>query len=158
MRERRSISAIAAALLLCLFAMMLLSALLGGAGAYRRLTVRGQENWDSRSGVQYVAAKLRQAPSAQSVSLRDFGQGDCICISEEIEGAEYITRVYCHDGWIMELFAPAEIDFAPEDGERIVKAEALELSLEYGLLQVCISTSGGSEEIFLDLRGKEVGG
>ena len=156
MRERsgkRSISGLAAALLLCVFALMILSVLLSGAGAYQRLTVRGEENYDSRSCAQYVATKLRQAPSAESVELRTFGGSDCLCITEEIEGAEYITRVYCHDGWIRELFTLAEGDFAPEDGEKILEAEALELSLENELVRVTV-TGGSSAEFFVGLRGE----
>lgn len=154
MRGRRSISGIAAALLLCLFAGLILASLLSGAGAYRRVAARGGETPDSRSALQYVATKLRQAPSEESVSLRPFGEGDCLCIAEEIEGAEYITRVYCRNGRIMELFAPAEIEFSPEDGEKIAEADALEFSLENGLLLVKID----GEEMFLDLSHRgEVG-
>ena len=156
MRERsgqRSISGLAAALLLCVFALMILSVLLSGAGAYQRLTVRGEENYDSRSSAQYVATKLRQAPSAESVELRTFGGSDCLCITEEIEGAEYITRVYCHDGWIRELFTLAEGDFAPEDGEKILEAEALELSLENALVRVTV-TGDSRSEFFIGLRGE----
>ncbi|MBR6654960.1 MAG: DUF4860 domain-containing protein [Oscillospiraceae bacterium] len=156
MRERsgkRSISGLAAALLLCVFALMILSVLLSGAGAYQRLTVRGEENYDSRSSAQYVATKLRQAPSAESVELRTFGGSDCLCITEEIDGAEYITRVYCHEGWIRELFTLAEGDFAPEDGEKILEAEALELSLENELIRVAV-TNGSRTEFFVSLRGE----
>ena len=156
MRERsgkRSISGLAAALLLCVFALMILSVLLSGAGAYQRLTVRGEENYDSRSSAQYVATKLRQAPSAESVELRTFGGSDCLCITEEIDGAEYITRVYCHEGWIRELLTRAEGDFAPEDGEKILEAEALELSLENELIRVAV-TNGSRTEFFVSLRGE----
>lgn len=156
MRERsgkRSISGLAAALLLCVFALMILSVLLSGAGAYQRLTVRGEENYDSRSSAQYVATKLRQAPSAESVELRTFGGSDCLCITEEIDGAEYITRVYCHDGWIRELFTLAEGDFTPGDGEKILEAEALELNFENELIRVTV-TNGSRTEFFVSLRGE----
>ena len=151
--EKRSISGLAAALLLCVFALMILSVLLSGAGAYRRLTARGEENYDSRSSAQYVATKLRQAPSAESVELRSFGGSDCLCITEEIDGAEYITRVYCHDGWIRELFTLAEGDYSPEDGEKILEAEALGFCLENDLIRVTI-TDGDVTEFFLGLRGE----
>ena len=156
MRERsgkRSISCLAAALLLCVFALMILSVLLSGAGAYQRLTVRGEENYDSRSSAQYVATKLRQAPSAESVELRTFGGSDCLCITEEIDGAEYITRVYCHDGWIRELFTLAEGDFTPGDGEKILEAEALDLNFENELIRVAV-TNGIRTEFFVSLRGE----
>ena len=151
--EKRSISGLAAALLLCVFALMILSVLLSGAGAYQRLTARGEENYDSRSNAQYVATKLRQAPSAESVELRSFGGSDCLCITAEIDGEEYITRVYCRDGWIRELFTLAEGDYSPEDGEKILEAEALGFSLENDLIRVTI-TDGDVTEFFLGLRGE----
>ena len=77
----------------------------------------------------------------------------CLCITEEIDGAEYITRVYCHEGWIRELFTLAEGDFAPEDGEKILEAEALELSLENELIRVAV-TNGSRTEFFVSLRGE----
>lgn len=151
---KRSISGLAAALLLCVFAVMILSVLLSGAGAYQRLTSRGREGYDSRSCAQYVATKLRQAPSAESVELRAFGGSDCLCIYEEIDGAEYVTRVYCHDGWLRELFTLADAEFAPEDGEKLLEAQSITLRFEGAVLCAeIVDGSGGHTELFLSLPG-----
>ena len=49
------------------------SVLLTGAGVYQRLTQRDRQAYDQRTCAQYLAAKVRQAPGPQSVSLSSFG-------------------------------------------------------------------------------------
>jgi len=159
MRERsrkQSISALAALLLLGVFAAGILSVLLSGAGAYRRLTQRDRLSYDSRTCLQYVSTKIRQAPSPACVELSYFGDGDSLVISEEIEGANYCTQVYCHDGWLMELFTVADGAFAPEDGEKIMPVESLHLSRVGSLLRAELVDGNGTERtIVLHLRGGE---
>jgi len=159
MRERsgkRSISGLAALLLLGVFAAGILSVLLGGAGAYRRLTERDRLAYDSRTCLQYVATKLRQAPAPGTVSLSDFGDGDSLVISETVEGEDYCTRVYCHEGWLMELFTAAEGEFEPADGEKIMQARSLTLTQKGDLLRVeIVDGNGRGETLMLYLRGGE---
>lgn len=157
MRDRsgkRSISGLAALLLLGVFAVGILAVLLSGARAYQRLTERDRLAYDSRTCVQYVATKVRQAPAPGAVVLSDFGDGDALLISEEIEGAQYWTQVYCYDGWLMELFTVADAGLAPEDGEKILQAQSLAVTQEGDLLRVEIVDGNGTRSaILLNLRG-----
>ena len=159
MRERsgkQSISNLAALLLLGVFAVGILSVLLSGAGAYRRLTERDQLSYDSRTCLQYVVTKVRQAPSADSIELSRFGDSDSIVIYEEIDGALYSTQVYCYDGWLMELFTVADSEFSPEDGEKIMQAQSLALTFEDSLIKVELTDGNGTEaSVMLSLRGKK---
>ena len=151
-----SISALAALLIFCVFAVGIVSVLLGGANVYRRLTRRDQMTFDSRTCMQYVATKVRQAPAPDCVLLSKFGDGDALVVVQEYDGAEYWTRVYCHEGWLMELFTAAEGDFAPEDGERIMEAHSLTLTRRGDLLGVCIvDANDAATEQTLFLRGGE---
>ena len=159
MRKRsrnKSISALAALLLLGVFAVGILSVLLSGAGAYRRLTERDRLSYDSRVCLQYVATKIRQAPAPGAVAVSDFGDGDSLEICEEIGGTVYVTRVYCHDGWLMELFTAAEGDFAPADGEKIMPVQSLMLRRDGDLLRTEIVDGNGTcGAMMLHLRGGE---
>lgn len=156
--RRQSISGLAALLSLGVFAVSLLAVLLCGAGVYGRLTQRDQLAYDSRTCVQYLTTKVRQAPTPDAVALSRFGDGDALIISEEIGGAEYWTRVYCYDGWLMELFTVADDGFAPEDGEQILPARELSLTREGTLLRVALVDGNGSQADFLlALRGGEEG-
>lgn len=157
MKERRSqvIPALAALLLLCIFAVSVLGVLLAGAGVYSRLTRRDDCAYNSRTGLQYVASKVRQAPVPNAVQVTDFAGLDALAITEQVDGEEYVTRIYCYDGWLMELFCAAQADFAPEDGERLLRAQSLELERRDGLLYVELEQEQQRNELILYLEPGE---
>ena len=153
---KRSISGLAALILLGVFAAGILSVLLTGANAYKRLTERDAASYDSRTCVQYLANKVRQAPAPDSVVLSDFGEGDSLLVREQMNGCEYWTQVYCHDGWLMELFTAADAGLVPEDGEKILPAQHLAAQRSGDLLQIKIVDEHGTEHVvLLTLRGGE---
>ena len=155
---KRSISGLAALILLGVFAAGILTVLLSGAASYKGLTERDAISYDRRTCVQYLANKVRQAPAPGSVVLSDFGDSDSLLIREEINGHEYWTQVYCHDGWIMELFTAADAGLLPQDGERILPAHSLSFELNGNLLQLSITDENGVESsVLLALRGREEG-
>lgn len=154
--RQHNISALAGLLLLGVFAVCILSVLLTGAGAYRRLTARNNAAMEQRSRLQYVATRVRQ--TAGGTWVDPFGDGDALVLPEDIGGETYLTRIYCHDGWLMELFSAADSPAAPEDGEKLIAASALALETDGNLLTLRISGDDGSDaELCLLLRvGEEV--
>lgn len=152
MKEKTSkITDLLALVVFTVFAVCVLLVLLTGAKVYRRLVYSGSESYEARTAVQYVATRVRQA---ETVTVEDFGGYAALVTSEEIGGETYLTRVYCHDGYIRELFCAENAALSPEDGEKIMEAENLSFSLESGILTARI----GSREMKLYLRsGKEVG-
>lgn len=154
--HKHQIDGLLAFLLLAVFTVCVLSVLLTGADVYRRLTTRDRDAYDRRTAIQYVAAKVRQADRSASVSLTQFGDGDALVLTQDIDGQAYLTRIYCHEGWFRELFSSTSGEFFPSDGEKVLKATGLDLSLEDGLLTVAITDSQGSETaLSLSLRGGE---
>lgn len=142
MKHKKSfLPTLAALLLLAVFATGVLGTLLGGAGVYRRLTSRDRASYDSRTCLQYIATRVRQAPGQVRTAV--FGDGDALVIPETVEQETYLTRVYCHDGWLMELFAAADGDFSPEDGEKLLPAQGIALEQDDGLLKVMLTDNAG---------------
>lgn len=138
------------------FAVGILSVLLAGAGAYQRLTERDGLAYDSRTCAQYVATKVRQAGAPGAVRVESFGGVDALVIVQVYDGVEYWNRIYCHDGWLKELFTAAEGEFAPEDGEKILPAQKLELERQGGLLCIELTDGNGTAmELSLTLRAEE---
>lgn len=136
------------------FAVCVLSVLLTGAKVYQKFVRSGGESYAQRTAVRYVTTRVRQA---QSVSVEDFGGCSALTLREQIDGEGYLTRVYCHEGYIRELFSAETADLSPEDGERILEAEGLAFSLENGLLTVEITQAGEKQRLMLLLPGgKEV--
>lgn len=158
-REKdHSLNGLLALQLFGIFAACVLSVLLMGADAYQRLTERDRESYESRTVAQYIATRVRQADRSGGISAGAFGGSDALELWETIDGEAYVTRVYCHDGWLRELFTDASGDFAPEDGEPVLEAESLSVSLSgAGLLTVEITSADGeTQQVTLYLRsGKE---
>ncbi len=155
-RQKHSIDSLITLVLFGVFASCVLGVLLTGAKAYRNLTAKNREAYDHRTCIQYVATKVRQAPSGDCVGIERMGGIDSLSFTEEIDGEPYITRVYCYDGWIRELFTFAGADFAPEEGEKVIEAQEMRLRLSGDLLTVEITDEGGEIAcLHLTLRGKE---
>lgn len=157
MREgtrQHDMTAPAALCLLAAFAASILLVLLTGAGAYRRLADRDARAFQSRTAAQYLATRVRQSDGADGVRVEDFGGVSALTMTE---GDGYITRVYCYDGGLWELYAPAGLDMAPSDGERVLDLGGMELTLEDGLLEAVLTqTDGSAQTVTLSLRGGEV--
>ena len=147
---RHQIDGLIALLLFGVFSVCVLAVLLTGADAYRRLTDRNREAFDRRTTLQYIATRVRQADRGAGVYVADFNGVDALVFSD---GDGYVTRVYCHNGSIMELYAEEDLDLSLEAGEAVMAAEDLAFSMEDGRLRV--SCQGDS--LTLSLRsGKGV--
>lgn len=140
-------------LIFFLFALCLLTVLLSGAGIYRQTVSLGQELSDSRTVIRYLTTRVRQADADQQISLERFGNSDTLVVYEEIDSERYKTLVYCHDGYLRELFCTESGAFSPNDGEIILPLEQLSLKLEDNLLLAQILLPDGtSQELTLHLR------
>ncbi|HPX70457.1 MAG TPA: DUF4860 domain-containing protein [Bacillota bacterium] len=156
--SKRNIGGLATLLTFGAFAVCILSVLLVGARAYKSLTVRDRQSFAARTASQYIITKLRQSPSPD-VGLTSFGDGDCLVFKEDIEGRVYLTRVYCSDGWLCELFAEEGGDFLPSDGEKVIEASSLDMELKGGLLRISLIDGEGRELSFcVNIRGEKGGG
>ncbi len=145
---RHQLDGLIALLLFGVFSVCILAVLLTGADAYRRLTDRDQAAFTRRTTLQYIATRVRQGDRANGVSVADFNGVDALVFDE---GDGYITRVYCWNGYIMELYAEEYLDLSLESGEAIMAADPLEFSMEDGRLKV----TSGEDSLLLSLRSGE---
>jgi len=144
-----------ALLVFALFAVCILLVLLTGGESYRKLTARGAEGFDNRTVCQYLVTRVHQADREDAISLEDFGGVDALVIREELEGKTYLTRIYCYEGGLWELFTPATGEFSPQDGDRLLDTASLDLQLEDGMLLAQIGLNDGSmQQLRLHLRSK----
>jgi hypothetical protein len=153
-KAHSSISALAALLLLAVFAVGIFAVLISGATGYKKLSARDSEGYNQRTCAQYISTKLRQASDAQEVELGQFGDGSALLIHQQAGGRDYVTRIYCSGGYLMELFSAAEGDFAPEDGEPLLELKSMDIRQDGGLFSFELVESDGSSLSFkLALRG-----
>ena len=157
-QNKRKIDNLLVLLLFGVFAVCILSVLLTGADAYRRLASRDQHSYDQRTAAQYLTTRVRQADRLGDVSVQVFEGQDVLVFREVIEGGAYETLVYCYDGYLRELFVAAGGGFLPEDGEKVLAAQGLSIHQDGQLLDVELTApSGEVQELSLYLRsGKGV--
>ena len=129
------------------FALCALLVLLSGVKVYRQLVRRGEETFAARTAAQYVTMRVRQA---ESVTVTDFEGCESLTVSETIDGERWLTRVYCHEGFLRELYCVENAALHPQDGEKILPLENLGFSLEEDLLTVYFP----QREVLLCLNGK----
>jgi len=138
------------------FALCILCILISGAGIYQRLTRLGEESHIQRTCVQYVSTKVRQS-SHSSLSVEPFFDLDALVLRQQIDGEFYLTRIYCHNGWLMELFSAQDAVLTPESGEKLLPLLEFVPSLQEELLTVRLVDSFQAEtQLVFALRdGKE---
>lgn len=134
-------------LLLLIFSAAILLLLLTGAKSYKALVTRGRTTQDERICELYLSNRLHQAASPESMRLARYDGIDCLEIVSKIDGKEYLTRVYCADGWIRELFSDAELTFRADAGERVAEAQGLSFEEKDGLLLVKLRFDGYSRQM-----------
>lgn len=156
-------SGILVLVLFAVFTVCVLSVLLTGADSYQTLTKRDQASYDRRTAAQYITTKIRQNDSSHMLFVGDFesvlprDQGNTLYLTEMVDGEEYCTRLYCHDGYIRELFSTSEGYFSFEAGEKVLPAQSIHFSMNDGFVTVELEHSDGEMEQFvLTLRSMEV--
>ena len=114
MKRGHTIDVLFGLLLFCLFAVLMLVVLMSGVGAYRGIEQSMQSHFDQRTALSYISAKVRHYDQAGCVTVEPFGDGDALCLLEDIEGDTYCTWIYVKDGRLMELFAEADSGLPPD--------------------------------------------
>lgn len=151
-------------LLFVIFTACILSVLLTGADVYRKISLRDQNSFYQRTVSQYLTTRLRQSDSENMVFVSSFqgdtqkSEGSVLYLQEELGDREFYTRIYCHEGYLRELFSPSDLSLPETAGEKILEVSDLSFALEDQLLTVDIVYSDGTcETLILHLRnGKEV--
>lgn len=148
MKERYAkITEVLALLTLAVFALCVLLVLLTGAGTYRNLVDRSGESHARRTALGYLTTRVRQA---ETVELAVFQGCEALVLGETVDGERYVTRIYCWDGWLRELYSLPGENLAPEDGEPLLEAHSLSCMLEGELLTLTL----GQDKLMLWLSGE----
>ena len=151
--KKNSITGVFTLLVFAVFMVCVLTILLTGADVVQSITQRDQRSYDQRTAVQYLTTRVRQADWAGGVSVSESG---ALLLREDIDGTSYDTSVYCHDGYLREMFYQTGYALPPEFGEEILPAVSFRASCEDQLLSVTLEMPDGTEEtLFLRLRSEQ---
>jgi len=155
-KQERRIDALAALVLFGVFAACILTVLLTGVKVYRGLVIRDQGSYQQRTFVQYLSTRVRQAPSPAAISTGPFGPVEALSISETVEDEVYLTRIYCYENTIRELYSHRDTQLHPQDGQVILPARNLSFSLSHDLLTISLTQEDGClSTLYLDLTQQE---
>lgn len=104
-----------------------------------------EEQYTSRTAMSYLSMKVRQGDVGGAISTGVFGDSDALIIHEEGYDQDYVTYVYCWNGYLTELFCAASETLQPSDGTPVIAALSLRLGVSDGLLRMECETDGGAE-------------
>ena len=144
-------------LLFAVFAGCILIVLLFGTSAYEKLVERDQAAYDQRTGVQYLAAKIRHSDSADHIYVGSFSDRTSVDADEintlylQFDGEDgevvpgFYTKIYYYDGYIREVLCAEDGGLLPEDGSEILAAEGLQISKNGNLISFTVTNEDGTE-------------
>lgn len=92
---------------LALFVVFTLSALvlvILGASVYKQTVSYMDENYTARTAYSYLTEKVRQNDLYDSISIGQLEGTPALVLTREINGTNYATYLYLHDGSLRELF------------------------------------------------------
>ena len=157
--KKIDISYIAPFFLFTFFAICVMSVLIIGAKLYRIQSQRDIVGYNNRTVSQYISTRIRQSDKYESFFVSDFNvkspqtTGNAFFFTEIIDGVEYYTCIYYHDGYLCELFACSEDYLDISAGEKILQIKALAFFADDNNSTVDITHIDGSEQtIMLNLR------
>ena len=151
-----------AVFILCLMFLFVLSALAVitiGANIYKKNVSAMSDNYSHRIASAYVTEKVRQADNQGRVYVKDLFEGHALVLQDEIDGVLYNTYIYSYDGYLMELYARADLkDIYPQSGQKIL--EITSFNVDYvsdSLLSVnLILKDGEDESMFIAKRSEGI--
>lgn len=156
---RHPVQYVALLLVFCLLAGCTLAVLLHGAGAYRRLDAQNSVTHERRNAVQYLETRIRQTDDSGRVQVGLFpGTEDCSALHllSYTGTGTYVTYLYCHDGYLRELYAAQGQACLPEDGQKIAPMNALRFFADSQSVRVELTDAEGCAAAFrLRLRSGE---
>ena len=133
----RSIDTIFVLIVFSIFAFSVLMVLMLGASIYRNINDIARDGQDEHTALSYVWTKTKNFDDAGSVHVGDFSGVPALFIDESIDDIKYRTAIYNYDGWLMELFSEAALEFYPTDGVRVVMIDNLSFdAVDNGLIKV----------------------
>ncbi len=159
-QDRHIIDVLFVLALFGIFAFSALMLVMIGANVYQNTVDDMSSNFDSRTATAYITEKLRQGDAAGSVSLEQLEDTDALVLSQDIEGQEYCTYLYFHQGNLMELFTRRGADLVGDTlgaGQAIMPLKDMEIkALSDSLFSVRLTTAEGeAKSLLLNVHSKQ---
>lgn len=132
------------------FVAALLLALLMGTGVYRRIHAAGAASGEARLAGSLVANIVRSKDAEDSVRTEaDPEGGDALVLTEHLESGTFETRLYLHEGSLVEEYVPAGTPYDATNASVLATTNRFDVELDPAEELVVVTTDEGTTEIAL---------
>lgn len=136
------------------FVAALLLALLMGTGVYRRIHAAGAASGEARLAGSLVANIVRSKDAEDSVRTEaDPEGGDALVLTEHLESGTFETRLYLHEGSLVEEYVPAGTPYDATNASVLATTNRFDVELNPAEELVVVTTDEGTTEIALRSGG-----
>lgn len=120
----------------------LLTVLISGK-VYENINTRMNENYTGSVALNYIANKVRQGDGAGLITLEEIEGQTVLQLAQNVNGEQYVTWIYFHDGQIKELFTDVNSGLGLSDGMTILACNGLAMTKSDSLLTIETTGEGG---------------
>lgn len=148
----KSIHNILILVLALIFILGMFALVLAGINVYHSISEQMEINYSVYTGLDYISAKIRSSDRYGGVEITDFSGIPALLLYEDLDGYEYMTYIYCKDGFLMELFCESGAGLSPDDGSPLLEMDSLDLENSGGLFKIACRVGGDSAETSIFVR------
>lgn len=153
LRAGKSISSFFCTALFLLFVFCMMFVMITGANAYRNIVDRGEQSFYGRTGVSYIANKVRQFDMKDTVSIKNMNGRQILELRQALGDKSYHTLIYWMDGEIKELYKAVDDELPLDAGIGVVKAEGVEFRMvKDDLMEILVEGSDNIQSLFVYIR------
>lgn len=147
-----SASRVFAALMFSLIVCVLLVAMLCGTRAYSALQSTQNESNDERVALGLAVNSIRANDAIDLIAAGTGPEGRSLVLRESSDVGDFETRIYLHQGYIVEEYALSGAACTPEKATHLVKSSTFDFSYKNGLLTFTCD-QGTSQVALHSVRG-----
>lgn len=147
--------------LFCLFAVSSVILIIFGADIYQKTVSQMDISFSTRTTAAYITEKIRQFDASGAVSISD-SDGVCrLVMSQTIDSKVYELELYEYDGYLCELFTPADIELPLDAGQRVIEISGLDFSfINDSLIKISYIPASGdgslhADELYISLHSTQ---
>ena len=148
------VNVISAIIILGIFAISCLVLINIGIRVYQNVVIANDNNFELRTSLSFVATKLRQTDTSDSIRIEELEGTRVLVMGEEIDGRQYETLIYFKEGVLYELFKEPDTQYNLDYGMEVMEIEdfSMELYDNGSLLLTARNSMGDEDELTLRFR------
>jgi len=142
------------------FALLSVTLVVTGVNVYRQVISAADHNTDYQMVLSYLCNKVHAFDHSEGVRVEQWGSMQVLCLTEEVEGESYETRIYFDGTAIWEQFSSIEDDeeFDPDMGEKLAEVKDLKFikTTPNQLLMIVTLPDGSVHNMYMSLRSSQM--